>query len=55
MGDIMYLAKSTQLAIYAMLEVRGILKCHPRASFIPASDVEKRAIWEELLKMGAIS
>jgi dihydrodipicolinate synthase/N-acetylneuraminate lyase len=54
MRDIMYLAKSTQLAIYAMLEVRGILKCYPRAPFIPATDAEKKAIREELLKMGAL-
>jgi dihydrodipicolinate synthase/N-acetylneuraminate lyase len=50
--DVMYLAKSTQLAIYAMLEVRGILKSYPRAPFIPATDAEKKAIREELLKMG---
>jgi dihydrodipicolinate synthase/N-acetylneuraminate lyase len=54
MRDIMYLAKSTQLAIYAMLEVRGVLKCYPRAPFIPATEAEKRAIREELLKMGAL-
>jgi dihydrodipicolinate synthase/N-acetylneuraminate lyase len=54
MRDIMYLAKSTQLAIYAMLEVRGILKSYPRAPFIPATDVEKQAIREELIKMGAL-
>jgi dihydrodipicolinate synthase/N-acetylneuraminate lyase len=54
MRDIMYLAKSTQLAIYAMLEVRGILKCYPRAPFIPATEVEKKAIREELVKMSVL-
>jgi dihydrodipicolinate synthase/N-acetylneuraminate lyase len=54
MRDIMYLAKSTQLAIYAMLEVRGVLKCYPRAPFIPATAAEKQAIREELIKMGAL-
>jgi dihydrodipicolinate synthase/N-acetylneuraminate lyase len=54
MRDIMYLAKSTQLAIYAMLEVRGVLKSYPRAPFISASDAEKKAIREELIKMGAL-
>ncbi len=51
--DIMYLARSTQLAIYAMLEVRGIVKCCPRAPFIPAAEAEKAAIKERLkaLKM----
>lgn len=52
--EVMYLAKSTQLAIYAMLEVRGILKSFPRAPFIPATDKEKKAIREELIKMGMI-
>jgi dihydrodipicolinate synthase/N-acetylneuraminate lyase len=54
MRDIMYLAKSTQLAIYAMLEVRGVLKSYSRAPFIPATDAEKQAIREELLKMEAL-
>jgi len=54
MRDVMYLAKSTQLAIYAMLEVRGVLKSYPRASFIPATDAEKKAIQEELIKMGVL-
>jgi dihydrodipicolinate synthase/N-acetylneuraminate lyase len=52
--DIMYLAKSTQLAIYAMLEVRGVLKSYPRAPFIPATDDEKKAIREGLIKMGVL-
>jgi len=52
--DVMYLAKSTQLAIYAMLEVRGILKCYPRAPFIPATEAEKKAIREELIKMDVL-
>ncbi|MGD8401252.1 MAG: dihydrodipicolinate synthase family protein [Bacillota bacterium] len=54
MRDIMYLAKSTQLAIYAMLEARGILESYPRAPFIPATDAEKEAIREELIKMGVL-
>lgn len=49
--DIMYLAKSTQLAIYAMLEVRGIIKAYPRAPFIAAGEKEKIAIREELKKL----
>jgi dihydrodipicolinate synthase/N-acetylneuraminate lyase len=40
----MYLAKSTQLAVYAMLEIRGIVKCYPRSPFIPASEEEKKEI-----------
>jgi dihydrodipicolinate synthase/N-acetylneuraminate lyase len=53
--DIMYLAKSTQLAVYAMLEVRGILKCYPRSPFIPASPEEKKAIAENLEKLNLLS
>ena len=41
---ISYLAKSTQLAVYAMLEIRGIVKCYPRSPFIPASEEEKKEI-----------
>jgi dihydrodipicolinate synthase/N-acetylneuraminate lyase len=52
--DIMYLAKSTQLAVYAMLELRGIIKAYPRAPFLPASDREKQAIKEELVKLNLL-
>ena len=31
--DVMYLARSTQLAVYAMLEIRGIIKSFPRRPF----------------------
>lgn len=55
MRDIMYLARSTQLAIYAMLELRGIVKCSPRAPFIPATDGEKAAIGERLRILGLLS
>jgi len=54
MRDIMYLARSTQLAVYAMLEIRGIIKAYPRAPFIPATEDEKKSIREALQKMGAI-
>ncbi len=51
MRDVMYLARSTQLAVYAMLEIRGIVKAYPRAPFIPASDKEKEAIKNALKRM----
>lgn len=54
MRDIMYLARSTQLAIYAMLEIRGILKCYPRGPFIPASDEEKMQIKKRLEELGVL-
>ncbi|NLY18431.1 MAG: dihydrodipicolinate synthase family protein [Clostridiaceae bacterium] len=52
--DIMYLARSTQLAVYAMLEIRGIVKCYPRSPFIPATGDEKKAIRNRLVSLGAI-
>lgn len=54
MREIMYLARSTQLAIYAMLEIRGILKCYPRAPFIPATDKEKAQIRNRLQELGLL-
>ncbi len=54
MRDIMYLAKSTQLAIYAMLEIRGIVTCYPRAPFVPASEEEKANIKQALLDLGVL-
>lgn len=52
--DIMYIAKSTQLAIYAMLEIRGVLKCYPRSPFIPASEEEKTHIRSRLQALNLI-
>lgn len=54
MRDIMYLARSTQLAIYAMLEIRGIVACYPRAPFIPASAEEKSHIRDRLKQLGLL-
>ena len=54
MREIMYLARSTQLAIYAMLELRGIVKCYPRAPFISASDGEKASIRRRLHELGLL-
>ncbi len=52
--EIMYLAKSTQLAIYAMLEIRKIIKSYPRAPFVPASEEEKAKIKASLIELGMI-
>ncbi len=52
--DVMYLARSTQLAVYAMLEIRGILKAYPRRPFVPASETEINAIKEQLTAMQMI-
>jgi len=42
--DVMYLARSTQLAVYAMLELRGVLTAYPRSPFVPATAEEKANI-----------
>lgn len=54
MRDIMYLARSTQLAVYAMLEIRGVVKAYPRSPFIPASDKEKQSITTRLKELKLI-
>ena len=51
MRDIMYYARSTVLAIYAMLEIRGIITAYPRAPFIPATPEEKNKIKEALTEI----
>lgn len=48
--DIMYLARSTQLAIYAMLEIRGIIKAYPRKPFVPATKQEIESIKKALVE-----
>jgi dihydrodipicolinate synthase/N-acetylneuraminate lyase len=55
MRDIMYLAKSTQLAVYAMLEVRGLMSVFPRAPFKTATKEQKEAIRRALVSLGALS
>jgi dihydrodipicolinate synthase/N-acetylneuraminate lyase len=52
--DIMYLARSTQLAVYAMLSIRGIVETYPRKPFIPASKDEIDAMRRELKQLGAV-
>lgn len=52
--DIMYLAKSTQQAIYAMLEIRGIMQAYPRSPFLPAMESEKEEIKKRLYESEVI-
>ena len=52
--DMMYLARSTQLAVYAMLEIRGILRTYPRSPFVPATDEEKRNLYRALEELGVL-
>jgi dihydrodipicolinate synthase/N-acetylneuraminate lyase len=42
------------MAIYAMLEIRGILKSYPRAPFVPATDEQKTKIKNALKEMHAL-
>lgn len=52
--DVLYMARSTQLAIYAIAEIKGIVTSIPRAPFIPATSEEKRNIEKALSDMGAL-
>jgi dihydrodipicolinate synthase/N-acetylneuraminate lyase len=50
--DIMYLAKSTVVAVYALLKIRGVCDACPREPFIALGDRETAAMREELVKAG---
>ena len=52
--DVMYLAKSTQLAIYAMLSIRGVVHCYPRKPFSPAGEEELESMKKKLIEMKMI-
>lgn len=52
--EVMYLARSTQLAVYAMLEIRGIIRAYPRSPFVPATDEEKDKIRKALDRLAAL-
>lgn len=52
--DIMYMTRSTQLAIYAIAELRGIMTAYPRAPFIPATAEEKANIAKGLKELGLL-
>jgi dihydrodipicolinate synthase/N-acetylneuraminate lyase len=54
MRDIMYLARSTQLAVYAMLEIRGIISSFPRSPFVPAGEQEKLKMRQALTELGVL-
>jgi len=44
-----------QLAVYAMLEIRGVLRAFPRSPFIAPSEVEKSEIYKRLVSLGVLS
>lgn len=52
--EIMYMTRSTQLAIYAIAELLGIMKAYPRAPFVPATETEKANITCGLHELGLL-
>lgn len=52
--DLMYLAGSTQQAIYAMLSIRGIVQCWPRSPFLAASANEVAEMRVSLDELGVL-
>jgi dihydrodipicolinate synthase/N-acetylneuraminate lyase len=52
--EVMYLARSTQLAVYAMLEIRGVMQAYPRSPFVAATDEEKAKIRNALDQLGVL-
>jgi dihydrodipicolinate synthase/N-acetylneuraminate lyase len=53
--DIMYLAKSTVVAVYALLKIRGVCEAYPREPFIPLPDAEVAHMEGGLVKAGFLS
>ena len=52
--DVMSFARSTKLAVYVMLEIRGILKALTGRLFVPAIEKEISAIKAELKRLEII-
>lgn len=50
--DIMYLAKSTVVAVYALLQIRGVCEAFPREPFIPLPAAEVEAMRAALARAG---
>jgi dihydrodipicolinate synthase/N-acetylneuraminate lyase len=52
--DIMYMAGSTQQAVYSMLKIRGILECHPRSPFVASDPSQEEKIRASLDALGVL-
>ncbi len=52
--ELMYLAGSTQQAVYAMLSIRGIVRCAPRSPFLAASEAATHALERSLADLGVL-
>ena len=53
--DIMYLAKSTVVAVYALLKIRGVCEAYPREPFIALNEKETAAMRQQLVKAGFLA
>jgi dihydrodipicolinate synthase/N-acetylneuraminate lyase len=53
MRQLMYLAGSTQKAVYCMASIRGIIDAYPRLPFVSNSEEEKEKLQAALAKIGA--
>lgn len=54
MRTLMYLAGSTQQAVYCMASIRGIIDAFPRSPFTPATEEQKKSMREALDKLGVL-
>lgn len=54
MRTFMYLAGSTQQAVYCMASIRGIIDAYPRLPFTPASAEKKEKLRAALQKLGVL-
>jgi len=52
--DIMYLAKSTVVAVYALLKIRGVCEAYPREPFIALGEKETAAMRQQLVRAGFV-
>jgi len=52
--ELMYLAGSTQQAVYAMLSIRGIVQCFSRSPFLAASQSAQKELQESLAELGVL-
>lgn len=52
--EIMYLAGSTQQAVYSMLRLRGIVDAMPRSPFVPSTPAQEEKIHSALVGLGAL-
>jgi len=50
----MYSAGSTIVAVYTMLELRGVVKAYPRSPFIQMGADRKNQFKEKLIELGVL-